>query len=245
MTDGEFEFNIEDDKKNILSTGNPEIDKKLADGLPLSSLNLIEGANDTGKSVMTQQIMWGGLNQGFNMAIYTTENTIKSFLNQMESLSLDISDHFGWGYLKIYPIHVDGVEWNADLTRNFLQRLINHIKTIDEEVIVIDSFTVFTMSSSQDDIFNFFAECKSQCDSGKTILITLHQYAFDEDTLIRIRSIADGHIKLRLEQVGDRYVSMMEVAKIRGAKKMTGNVVSFEVHPGYGLKIIPYSSAQV
>lgn len=240
-----IEFNIEEDKKHILSTGNPEIDKKLADGLPLSSLNLIEGANDTGKSVLTQQIMWGGLNQGYNFAIYTTENTVKSFLSQMESLSLDISDHFAWGYMKIYPIHVEGVEWSPDLSKNFLQRLINHIKSIKEEVVIIDSFTVFTISSSQDDIFNFFAECKSQCDAGKTILITLHQYAFDEDTLIRIRSIADGHIKLRLEQVGDRYVSMMEVAKIRGAKKITGNVVSFEVHPGYGLKIIPYSSAQV
>lgn len=245
MAGTDTEMNIGEEKKNILSTGNPEIDKKLADGLPLGSLNLIEGANDTGKSVLTQQIMWGGLTQGNNFAIYTTENTVKSFLSQMESLSLDVSDHFAWGYLKIYPIHVEGVEWNGDLSKNFLQRLISHIKTIREEVVIIDSFTVFTISSSQDDIFNFFAECKSQCDSGRTILITLHQYAFDEDTLIRIRSIADGHIKLRLEQVGDRYVSMMEVAKIRGAKKITGNVVSFEVHPGYGLKIIPYSSAQV
>lgn len=245
MTDLPGELNVDEETKSILSTGNPEIDKKLADGLPTSSLNLVEGANDTGKSVLTQQIMWGGLSQGFNIAIYTTENTTKSFLNQMESLSFDVTDHFAWGYLKIYPIHVEGVEWNAELTKNFLQRLVDHIKSVKEEVIIIDSFTVFTISSSQDDIFNFFAECKARCDSGKTILITLHQYAFDEDTLIRIRSIADGHIKLRLEQVGDRYVSMMEVAKIRGAKKITGNVVSFEVHPGYGLKIIPYSSAQV
>ncbi len=235
----------EKDKKKRLSTGNTEIDKKMADGLPVNSLNLIEGANDTGKSVLTQQITWGGLHQGHTFAISTTENTIKSFLTQMESLSLDISDHFAWGYLKIYPIHVDGVELTGDLSKNFLQRLISHMKGCKENVLLIDSFTVFTISASQDDIFKFFAECKSMCDDGKTIMITLHQYAFDEDTLIRIRSIADGHIKLRLEQVGDKYVNMMEVAKIRGASKATGNIVSFEVHPGYGLKIIPFSSAQV
>ena len=137
----------------------------------------------------------------------------------MESLSLEISDHFAWGYLKIYPIHVDGVELTNDLSRNFLQRLVSHMKTCKEDVLLIDSFTVFTISASQDDIFKFFAECKGMCDNGKTILITLHQYAFDEDTLIRIRSIADGHIKLRLEQVGDKYVNMMEVSKIRGARK--------------------------
>ncbi|WP_424357497.1 ATPase domain-containing protein [Methanocella sp. MCL-LM] len=232
-------------KKDLLSTGNTEMDKKMADGLPIHSLNLIEGANDTGKSVLTQQICWGGLSQGFTFSVYTTENTIKSFLSQMESLSLDISDHFAWGYLKIYPIHVEGVEMAADLSRNFLQRLITHIKAGKSQVIIIDSFTVFTISATQDDIFKFFAECKNLCDDGKTILITLHQYAFDEDTLIRIRSIADGHIKLRLEQVGDKYVAMMEVSKIRGARKSTGNIISFEVHPGYGLKIIPFSSAQV
>ncbi len=235
----------EDEAKNILSTGNMEIDKRMANGLPLHSLNLIEGANDTGKSVLTQQIVWGGLNQGFTFSLYTTENTVKSLMSQMESLALDISERFAWGYLKIYPIHVDGVKMNAELTKDFLKRLMEHIKLSKDDVIVVDSFTVFTISSSQEDIFNFFAECKSVCDGGKTILITLHQYAFDEDTLIRIRSIADGHIKLKVETLGDKNVNMMEVSKIRGASKASGNVVSFEVQPGYGMKIIPFSSAQI
>ena len=157
----------EDEAKNILSTGNMEIDKRMANGLPLHSLNLIEGANDTGKSVLTQQIIWGGLNQGFTFSLYTTENTVKSMMSQMESLALDISDRFAWGYLKIYPIHVDGVKMNAELTKNFLNRLMEHIKLSKDDVIVVDSFTVFTISSSQEDIFNFFAECKSICDAAR------------------------------------------------------------------------------
>ena len=85
------ELTEQEKKKKLLSTGNTEIDKKMADGLPVHSLNLIEGANDTGKSVLTQQITWGGLNQGHTFAIFTTENTIKSFLSQMESLSTSAS----------------------------------------------------------------------------------------------------------------------------------------------------------
>lgn len=50
--------------RQIVSTGNSELDKKIADGLPLQSLTLIEGENDTGKSVLTQQIMWGAMKQG-------------------------------------------------------------------------------------------------------------------------------------------------------------------------------------
>jgi flagellar protein FlaH len=38
---------------------------------------------------------------------------------------------------------------------------------------------------------------------------------------------------------------VMEVVKIRGARRTTGNIVSFEVHPGFGMKIIPISMARV
>jgi len=87
--------------------------------------------------------------------------------------------------------------------------------------------------------------CKNIVDHGKTILITLHTYAFEEDTLVRIRSICDAHLNMKKALVGDKYVMVMEVVKIRGARKTTGNIVSFEVHPGYGMKIIPISVARV
>lgn len=232
-------------KKKVLSTGNTEIDKKLADGLPLNSLNLIEGANDTGKSVLCQQIVWGGMNEGLSAAIFTSENNSRGLLHQMEEIGLDVSDHFAWGYLKIFPIDLEGIKWTEQLSRNFLLHLVERIREAKEELIIIDSFTPFTFCASPESLFNFFTECKSECDRGKTVIITLHSYAFDKDTLTRIRSMADTHIRLRLEQVGDKNVAMMEVAKVRGAKKITGNMVSFEVHPGYGLKVVPYSSIAV
>jgi flagellar protein FlaH len=36
----------------------------------------------------------------------------------------------------------------------------------------------------------------------------------------------------------------MEVAKVRGASKRTGNIVSFEIEPGWGMRIIPISRAR-
>ena len=100
--------------RQIISTGNSELDKKIADGLPVGSLTLIEGENDTGKSVLTQQIIWGAMKQGMSVDLFTTENTSKSFIKQMESMSLDISDYFAWGYLKIFPLHVVGFEWKKE-----------------------------------------------------------------------------------------------------------------------------------
>jgi flagellar protein FlaH len=37
---------------------------------------------------------------------------------------------------------------------------------------------------------------------------------------------------------------VLEVAKVRGAEKTTGNIISFDVEPGLGMRIIPVSSAK-
>ncbi|MHC1635618.1 MAG: archaellum protein ArlH [Candidatus Methanospirareceae archaeon] len=230
------------EQKEVLTSGNTEIDKKMGGGIPVGSLTLIEGPNDCGKSVLTQQIMWGGLQQGFTIASYTTENTIKSLLKQMNSLGLDVSDYFILGRLKIYPIRVKGAEWVENFP--FLKFIINDLRRKKEEVIIIDSLTVFVSHSGENEILDFFTACKNICDNGKTILITVHDYAFGEDMLTRVRSICDAHLSLRMEEVGDRLIKTMEVAKIRGAQRTTGNIISFEVEPEFGLRIIPVAKAK-
>ncbi|MBN1761964.1 MAG: flagellar accessory protein FlaH [Methanomicrobia archaeon] len=230
------------DSKEIVTSGNAEVDKKMGGGIPAGTLTLIEGANDTGKSVLTQQLMWGGLQQGFTFATYTTENTVKSLLKQMESLALDVSDYFVLGNLKVYPVHVEGIEWAGNIP--LLEYIAADIKGKSNEVILVDSLTVFVSDSSENDVINFFAACKNICDTGKTIFVTAHTYAFHEEMLTRVRSICDAHLSLRKEEVGERLVKTLEVAKIRGAQKMTGNVIAFEIEPNFGMRIIPISKAK-
>src|SRR4051812_34215887 len=88
----------------LITSGNSEIDKKIGGGLPLRSLTLIEGESDAGKSVLMQQLLWGSLNAGKRIVVYTTENTSASLLRQMKSLSLDVDDLFIVGRLNIYPV---------------------------------------------------------------------------------------------------------------------------------------------
>ena len=92
------------EKHRVISTGNSEIDKKMGGGIPAGSLILIEGQSDSGKSVLTQQFIWGSLYDEFNVVLYTTENTVKSFTRQMTSLILDITDFMLLGKLKIFEI---------------------------------------------------------------------------------------------------------------------------------------------
>ena len=68
--------------------------------------------------------------------------------------------------------------------------------------------------------------------------------SFDEGMLIRVRSLCDAHVRLRLEEVGERLVKIMEVSKVRNAERSTGNIISFDVEPGMGMKIIPITKAK-
>jgi archaellum biogenesis ATPase FlaH len=90
-TTGDFADNPTDDTR-IISTGNSEVDKKLGGGIPEGSLMLIEGESASGKSVLTQQLIWGSLYDDHKVVLYTTERTMSSQMSQMASLGLDVLD---------------------------------------------------------------------------------------------------------------------------------------------------------
>ena len=74
--------------------------------------------------------------------------------------------------------------------------------------------------------------------------MVVHSYAFDERMLIRVRSLCDAHLRLRMEEVGERLVKMLEVSKVRNAERTTGNIISFDVEPRLGMRIIPITRAK-
>lgn len=229
-------------KGKVISTGNLEIDKKMGGGIPRGSLILIEGQSDSGKSVLTQQMVWGSLHQDCKVSVLTTENTVKSLITQMQSLNLDVQDYCLLGRLKIYPVKAmkarDGAEnaMTALLHAVLLQR--------EHDFVVIDSLTSFITHAPLEQVIGFFEECKSYCNRGMTIAIVAHSYAFGESLLARISSMCDTHLRLSLENMGQKLLKILQVAKIRGAQKDTGNIVGFDIEAGWGMRIIPLSKAR-
>ncbi|MBI4294925.1 MAG: AAA family ATPase [Chloroflexi bacterium] len=229
-------------KGMVISTGNAEIDKKLGGGIPKGSLVLIEGQSDSGKSVLTQQMTWGCLRDGCRVSVLTTENTVSSLIRQMQSLNLDILDYCLLKKLKIYPVKAmkarDGLE-------KALMALLNAVlQQREQDVVIIDSVTSFVAHAPMEQVISFFEECKSYCNRGTTISIVAHSYAFNEGLLVRISSMCDAHLRLSLENLGEKLMKVLEVAKVRGAQQSTGNIVSFDVEPGWGMRIIPFTKAR-
>lgn len=224
----------EDDNAKLISTGNADLDNKMGGGVPMGSLTLIEGDSGAGKSVLAQQMMHGCLSEGYKLAVFTSENSVKSLVKQMRSLNLDILDYLLLNNLHVYPIETSRLGKEAPMT------LIQAMKREKgRNMIFIDSLTSSIPSSSDREVMGFFEESKRLCGDGTTVIAIVHSHGLTRELLTRIRSLCDAHLQLRTEEVGNKLVKTLEVTKVRGAEQTTGNIVSFEVEPGWGIRVIP------
>ena len=223
----------------LISTGNNDLDNKMGGGIPLGSLTLIEGDSGAGKSVLAQQMTRGCLDDGYKLTFFTSENTVKSLVKQMRSLSLDILDYLLLDRLRIIPIETSRLGSEAPAT------LIKALKQEKgREMIFVDSLTGSIPQSSDKEVLGFFEQCKRLCGDGMTVMLIIHSYGLTRELLTRIRSLCDAHLQLRTEEVGNKLVKSLEVTKVRGAEQTTGNIISFEVEPGWGIRIIPISKVK-
>jgi archaeal flagellar protein FlaH len=233
-------------KKETIITNVSEVDERLGGGIPLGSLCLIEGHSDAGKSVLCQHLTNGTLVNGqISVAYYTTENNVRSLISQMESLNMNVLDHFLADHLRIFPLTFHNAAMQGGAKPFYV--LTHHFTHLPQEykLIIVDSITLLVAHSNPVAIIDFFSRCKSICDQGRTVVVVAHSYAFEEDMLSRTRSLCDARLKLRLEQVGDSMIKLMEVLKVRGAERPTGDVVSFNIEPKIGMRIIPLAKARV
>lgn len=228
------------DTRRVISSGNVELDSRMGGGLPAGSLTLIEGGSGSGKSVLSQQILFGSLLDGYRAAVFTSENTVKSMISQMQSIDMDVLDFLLMRRMCVYPMELSRMGAEASF------HLLNALKKeVHNDVVVVDSFTsAITEETSDSQLLSFFEECKRLCANGTTIIITMHANSADGDLLDRVRSLCDAHLNLRSMQDGQRIVKTLEVLKIRGAASVTGAIVGFEVEPGWGMRVIPISKAR-
>lgn len=233
-------------KAQVLKFNNAELDRRTG-GIPLPSLTLVEGPNDSGKSVIVQQLTWSALNSGYKVCYITTEDTVRGLLSHMKSLSWHVDDFFIRGDFKITSVHIRGIRWNSEISKFYLIGLLNFVKRRekDSNVYVIDSLTYVITHAEERDILEFFSECRNLVDTqGKSFFITIHPYALNQELLIRVRSICDGHFLLSVKNFRDKNVLVLNIAKLRGALRTANNIVSFEVDPNFGIKVLPFSSAK-
>lgn len=232
----------EEEPQRLITVGVMDIDKRLGGGLPRDSLTLVEGDPDAGKSVVVQQFTFGALKESFKTSLFLSESDPRAFLKQMDSLGMSSTDYYLIGRLSLYHKSLRVEREKADW---ILQRLLRHIEESDRrDLFIVDSITPLLFQFDERYVLSFLASCKELAELGRTIIVTLHSYAIGEALRFRASSIVDAHLRLRIEDLGQRLVRTLEVTKIRGALKTADNAVSFTVQSGMGLKSVPISKTR-
>jgi len=228
----------------FIRTGENNLDEKLGGGLPRGSLTLIEGSSSTGKSVLCQHLIYGALMAKGGVACYSSEFTFKRLLTQMNSIGLDLTKCPKGAQLTVEPLEEPLPDEDGD---PLLAALIQTMESLpgNMEVIIVDAITNLASYSGERSVLGFFSACKRMCGKGKTIIVVAHSATFDERMAVRLRALCDGYLSLRVENVGEKLMNTLEVRKILNAERATGNVIFFEVEPGMGIRVNPFSRARV
>jgi flagellar protein FlaH len=237
---------------DAVTTGVREITEALGGGIREGSLAIIEGEAKTGKSVLCQHIACGVLSarQGA-VAYYSTEYGSEALLEQMDSMSLNVSHDFTTDRFRVYRMG------NRDVLRDAaksLQLIINHILELPErfKLVIVDSPSLYMTSASSVIKMDFLQRCKELCEQNRTIITVLDSHVIDGKTHYRAHAISDYYLKLASQdmilapgQVDTRIIKVLEVTKMRGAERHAQPDLKFEIKPKVGIQILPLVKIRV
>jgi flagellar protein FlaH len=229
------------------------LDKELGGGLPPGSIVLIEGDYGAGKSAMSQRFTYGLCEEGHTVTMLSTELTVGSFLEQMNSLDYDMVDHMLDE--NVLFLHADIGDSNNfsgggddSERKQLLKRLMEAEVMWDSDVIIIDTFDAILRNDPKFEalvreneerqaaleIISFFRDVISQ---GKVIALTVDPTTLDEEALGPFRSIADVFLELEMVEVGNDVRRQISVMRFAGMGEQVGDTIGYSVRSGTGIVI--------
>jgi flagellar protein FlaH len=229
------------------------LDKELGGGIPPGSIVLVEGDYGAGKSAISQRFTYGLCEEGNTVTVLSTELTVGSFLEQMNSLDYDMVDHMLDE--DILFLHADIGDSKSTFSEeedeermNLLKRLMEAEVMWGSDVVIIDTFDAILRNDPKFEalvreneerqaaleIISFFRDIISR---GKVIVLTVDPTTLDEEAIGPFRSIADVYLELEMVEVGNDVRRQISVLRFAGMGEQVGDTIGYSVRSGTGIVI--------
>ena len=213
-----------------------EFNKKLGGGFPAGSIVLLEGGNGSGKSAISQRMVFGLIENESSVTYISTQLTTKGFIQQMYSIDYPVSNHLLKGKLLYIP--VIPLMQSAKNRIDFLQRLMSAEQLFENDVIVIDTLSsLIKASADSEKATELVAFFKKISGMGKIVIITLDSDQLSEDITQTFHSSAGVYINLKTRAVASEIKRTVVVNKFTGAKGNVTQVIGFRIEPNVGLVV--------
>ena len=231
----------------LISLQIKDLDDSLGGGFPHPSLASIEGDYGTGKTALTQHIVYSMLKAGLTACVITSEATVKEYLEKMKSIKLDPLPYYVGGRLVIYPLHVEGGRWSKFLSSLFFKvtRCFLELYKRRFDVVVIDSLSVLAMETPSYEFLTFITRMKNLVSDGKTIILTFHPKFLQENIIMKLKASSDVYLVLKNAEMAGVSIKLLKVVKLWGTIGERKDSISLEINPFMGLRVLPLGGVRI
>ena len=222
-----------------ITTGVAGLDEMLGGGIPQGQIIALMGSCGTGKSTLSLQFIWDGLQKGEKGIFISLEEDEEAIKKSAETYGWNIQSHLDDQSLTL--VKLEPSDAKSTITR-INSELPSYIKNNEVKRVVFDSVSLLSMLFDNDSErrSGLFDLCRHIKDSGATALFTA-EVSSDNPDVSRdglVEYVADGVILLRYNETSDgsdiqlsvRIVKMRRANHSRRIKPYNITSNGIEVH---------------
>ncbi len=202
-------------------TGVPNLDAILGGGVPLYSVNIITGSSGTGKTILTQQMMYHNCRDEVTGIFFTTlsEPSFKMIRYQQQF------DYFDLERLNENLFYVDLGQVLRDKGLDEALNAIQHnVEERGARFIAVDSFKVIRdLAAGHSELRRFGYDLAVSLAALTCTSFLVGEYTEAEILGDPIFAVADGIFYLTNSKQGMQNVRRLNIAKMRGMDYFTGD----------------------
>jgi flagellar protein FlaH len=200
--------------------------------LPNRSLYVLQGAVGGGKSLISQRLVYGMVENGVKVLVITTELTTRGWIEQMESIGYGITDAIREGKLMVFSRFGTIAESNPQVG---LEELLESPAIELADVVVIDSASSL-MPSNLDDSnrFNLMQKLRQISSKGRSLMLCVDPEEMDVRLMHNMRSSAEVVLDLRTAMIGGEIKRNIVVTRFLRAAGPIQTSVGWRVEPSMG-----------
>ena len=200
--------------------------------LPNRSLWMIQGEVGSGKSLVSQRLIFGLLENGSKVLVITTELTTRGWIEQMESIGYPVTDYIASGMLMVFSRFgviaeaKEGVDLFDVLESDAVEKA---------DVVVVDSASALIpegMDTSQH--LATLQRLRKICSESRSLLLTVDPEEMDGKLLHKLRSSCEVLLDMNAGFVGGEIKRTIVVTRFLRAAGPVQASVGWRVEPYMG-----------
>jgi flagellar protein FlaH len=200
--------------------------------LPNRALWTIQGEVGSGKSLVSQRLIFGLLENGSKVLVVTTELTTRGWIEQMESIGYPVTEHIGSGRLLVFSRYGVIAEARADVG---LFDVLESEAVEKADIIVIDSASSLMPDGLSDsERIGFMQRIRRICSDSHSLLLTIDSSEMDERLLHTLRNSSEVLLDMKAGFVGGEIKRNLVVTRFLRAAGPVQATVGWRVEPYMG-----------